>query len=269
MRHVIQQRKGRDLVVHLVVGTDAEVEDVFQLLRRIGPAIVTQLGNFGITATLVEERGVERKLVIQSIGQFQLAFRRGSIPSVFLRGWLAVVVGKAQVGGEAVAQLHTDVGHDGHQLGLVAHQVIAVPNRDFETLGNGEDHIDRAPHIQRVVVGKAIAHAQMHVHDVHDVGADATVEAELHVGRTQRWIDTRVDKRIVVDKVAEAQQPTSTVQACIELEFVVQDEEAGAHVGANGQEAVLIRVFGSAVETHTQVQAIEPTAHLEERIDGK
>ena len=74
VRHVIEQDEGRDLVVHLVVGTKAEVEDVFQFFRSppypIRPEITL---NQGIATALVKQSRIESQFVVEVVGQFQLA----------------------------------------------------------------------------------------------------------------------------------------------------------------------------------------------------
>ena len=237
--HIIQQGKGRDLVVHLVISAETNVKDVFQLFSvevKVLP-VYHAIPHLGITSALIEESRVEGQIIVEVIGQFQFAFRCGTIPSVLLHGRFTVVIGKAQICGEAVAQLHADIASDGHRLCLVIHKVESIQQRIVSLwyLIGTWDMVN----IQRVIVGLAIAHTQMKIHDFRNIGTDTAFKTEFHVSDGQRRIDCGRHERVVLHNLAEAQQLAATVQARVEFQLLIQNKQATTYIGAHGQEFVL------------------------------
>ena len=69
--HIVEQCKGGHLVVDLVIGTEAEVENILKFFsvkpRGILP-VRTIIRDLGITSTLIKQSGVKRQLVVVIVG---------------------------------------------------------------------------------------------------------------------------------------------------------------------------------------------------------
>ena len=60
-------------------------------------------------------------------------------------------------------------------------------------------------HIQRVFVRVTIAHAQMQIDSLHNIGTNTPIETELHIQHAQRRIEIRRNKWIIINDIAETQ----------------------------------------------------------------
>ena len=106
----------------------------------------------------------------------------------------------------------------------------------------------------------AIAHAQMQIDDFGNIGAHTAVKTEFHILYPQIGHQQLPHKGIQLDNITISHQTLASIQACIKLQFLVQDKQTTAHIGPNGNFPVILG--NKSINRSPQMKSIEIACHL-------